>query len=89
MNDGRHAGETAELVALGVPAVPVLCEQTRLRTWHPAIVRVVCATLAAGAWAVAEAQTKDDFGYWDANWNGDLTCAEVRGRDEGLKLPAY
>ena len=37
----------------------------------------------------AEAQTKDDFAYWDANGNGDLTCTEARGRDEGLKLPAY
>ena len=37
----------------------------------------------------AQAQTKDDFAYWDLNGNGDLTCAEARGRDEGLKLPAY
>ena len=37
----------------------------------------------------ALAQTKDDFSYWDANGNGDLTCTEARGRDEGLKLPAY
>ena len=37
----------------------------------------------------AQAQTKDDFSYWDLNGNGDLTCAEARGRDEGLKLPAY
>ena len=29
------------------------------------------------------------FRYWDANGNGDLTCTEARGRDEGLKLPAY
>ena len=27
--------------------------------------------------------------YWDANGNGDLTCTEARGKDEGLKLPAY
>ena len=38
---------------------------------------------------VAAAQTKDDFEYWDLNGNGDLTCAEALGRDEGLRLPAY
>ena len=32
---------------------------------------------------------RDQFAYWDANGNGDLTCTEARGRDEGLKLPAY
>ena len=37
----------------------------------------------------AQAQTKDDFDYWDLNGNGDLTCAEATGKDEGLKLPAY
>ena len=37
----------------------------------------------------AQAQTKDDFSYWDLNGNGDLTCTESRGRDGGLKLPAY
>ena len=37
----------------------------------------------------AQAQTKDDFSYWDLNGNGDLTCTEARGRDGGLKLPAY
>ena len=34
-------------------------------------------------------QTKDDFRYWDANGNGDLTCSEARSRDEGLRLPAH
>ena len=52
--------------------------------------RLPLAALAAGALAVvAEAQTRDDFAYWDANRNGDLTCTEARSRDEGLKLPAY
>ena len=37
----------------------------------------------------ALAQTRNDFVYWDANGNGDLTCTEARGKDEGLKLPAY
>ena len=35
------------------------------------------------------AQTKDDFAYWDQSGNGDLTCSEALGRDEGLRLPAY
>ncbi len=37
----------------------------------------------------AAAQTRDEFSYWDANGNGDLTCSEAEGRDEGLRLPAY
>ena len=37
----------------------------------------------------ASAQSRDDFAYWDANGNGDLTCAEAEGLDEGLRLPAY
>ena len=65
----------------------------RERVWPPAylwkITGVLSATLMAGALVTAEAQTKDDFAYWDANGNGDLTCTEARGRDEGLKLPAY
>lgn len=32
---------------------------------------------------------RDRFAYWDANGNGDLTCTEARGKDEGLRLPAY
>ena len=47
----------------------------------------VLAVLALAA--AAAAQTKDDFDYWDANSNGDLTCGEAQGRDEGLRLPAY
>ncbi len=38
---------------------------------------------------LAAGQTKDDFAYWDLNANGDLTCSEALGRDEGLRLPAY
>ena len=37
----------------------------------------------------ASAQSRDDFAYWDANGNGNLTCTEALGRDEGLRLPAY
>ena len=39
---------------------------------------------------LAAAQTQDDFAYWDANNNGDLTCSEAEdGPDGGLRLPAY
>ena len=42
----------------------------------------------------ASAQSRDNFAYWDASGNGDLTCAEAGpasagGRDEGLRLPVY
>ena len=37
----------------------------------------------------ASAQSRDDFAYWETNGNGNLTCAEALGRDEGLRLPAY
>ena len=43
----------------------------------------------------ASAQSHDDFAYWDANGNGDLTCTEAGpaspagGHDDGLRLPAY
>ena len=37
----------------------------------------------------ASAQSRDDFAYWDTNGNGNLTCAEALGRDEGLRLPAH
>lgn len=37
----------------------------------------------------ATAQSRDEFSYWDLNSNGDLTCSEAAGRDEGLRLPAY
>ncbi len=33
--------------------------------------------------------SRNDFAYWDVNGNGDLTCTEASGKDEGLKLPAY
>ena len=37
----------------------------------------------------ASAQSRDEFSYWDANGNGDLTCSEAEDRDDGLRLPAY
>lgn len=89
MTDIRLLDPLTAPVALRIPIVAV----QRERAWPPAWLRkmtsVLSVTLAAGAWVAAEAQTKDDFAYWDANGNGDLTCTEARGRDEGLKLPAY
>ena len=32
---------------------------------------------------------RNRFTYWDADGDGDLTCAEARGKDGGLRLPAY
>ena len=54
-------------------------------------ITVICgvATATVVLALAAQAQTKDDFPYWDLNGNGDLTCTEARGRDGGLKLPAY
>ena len=54
-------------------------------------IAVIIAILTANAVlpTALQAQTKDDFEYWDLNGNGDLTCTEATGKDEGLKLPAY
>ena len=54
-------------------------------------IAVMIAILTANAIlpTALQAQTKDDFEYWDLNGNGDLTCTEATGKDEGLKLPAY
>ena len=47
-----------------------------------------CAALALPV--LAAGQTKNDFEFWDANGNGDLTCTEAKdGPEGGLKLPAY
>ena len=51
------------------------------------IIAIVTATVILPV--AAQAQTKDDFEYWDLNGNSDLTCTEASGKDEGLKLPAY
>ena len=51
------------------------------------IIAIVTATVILPV--AAQAQTKDDFEYWDLNRNSDLTCTEASGKDEGLKLPAY
>ena len=46
------------------------------------------ATFSASA-NLRVAGERDTFAYWDGNGNGDLTCTEARGKDEGLRLPAY
>ena len=50
---------------------------------------VMLAGGVLGSVPSAAAQSRDEFSYWDANGNGDLTCSEAMGRDEGLRLPAY
>ena len=50
---------------------------------------VMLAAVVLGSVPSAAAQSRDEFSYWDANGNGDLTCSEAMGRDEGLRLPAY
>ena len=50
---------------------------------------VMFGLLALAVPVLAAGQTKDDFAYWDLSGNGDLTCSEALGRDEGLRLPAY
>lgn len=51
---------------------------------------VTRGALTASASAILRvAGERDTFDYWDGNGNGDLTCSEARGKDEGLRLPAY
>ena len=51
---------------------------------------VARGTTNASAFATLRvAGVRDAFAYWDGNGNGDLTCSEAMGRDEGLRLPAY
>ena len=57
--------------------------------WKQRIMAVMLAALVLGPVPSASAQSRDEFSYWDANGNGDLTCSEAMGRDEGLRLPAY
>ena len=54
---------------------------------HRSLASLSLAALALLLPTALQAQTKDDFEYWDLNGNGDLTCAEATGKDEGLKLP--
>ena len=61
----------------------------RRRNMRHGITAVLLGVLALLLVPRASAQSRDDFSYWDANGNGDLTCTEAQGRDEGLRLPAY
>ena len=47
------------------------------------------ATATLEVEATAPVDPRDQFAHWDADGNGDLTCAEARGKGEGLRLPAY
>ena len=47
------------------------------------------ALTATASASLRVAGARDTFAYWDGNGNGDLTCSEAMGRDEGLRLPAY
>ena len=47
------------------------------------------ALTATASASLRVAGARDTFAYWDGNGNGDLTCSEATGRDEGLRLPAY
>ncbi len=55
----------------------------------------IAATVTRGALTATApaslrvAGARDTFAYWDGNGNGDLTCSEAMGRDEGLRLPAH
>ena len=60
----------------------------RLR-WQRGIFAALLGTWLLAAAQPVSAQSRDDFSYWDANGNGDLTCSEAEDRDEGLRLPAY
>ena len=61
----------------------------RRRNLRHGIITVLLGVLVLLLVPRASAQSRDDFSYWDANGNGDLTCTEAQGRDEGLRLPAY
>ena len=47
------------------------------------------ALTATASASLRVAGARDTFAYWDGNGDGDLTCSEAMGRDEGLRLPAY
>ena len=87
--DTRLRGRLTEPAPGAMPIVPGPRKRGWPSAWLQTMTSVFGATLAAGALVAAEAQTKNDIAYWDANGNGELTCAEARVRDEGLKLPAY
>ncbi len=64
------------------------CRGPRDRLWRCGLSSSAALLFSA---VTLSAQTRDDFEYWDANGNGDLTCSEAyrSGGPAGLKLPAY
>ena len=60
-----------------------------VRTTATGITAALFTALVLLSAPTASAQSRDEFSYWDANGNGDLTCSEAEGRDQGLRLPAY
>ena len=49
------------------------------------IIAIVTATVILPV--AAQAQTKDDFEYWDLNGNSDLTCTEASGKGRRIEAP--
>ena len=89
MTDTRYSTNSSSQSQSKRPSLRPGANETGRRRGFGKMISVLSAILAAGTLVAAEAQTKNDFAYWDANGNGDLTCTEARGRDEGLRLPAY
>ena len=89
MTDTRYSTNSSSPVQSKRPSWRPDANETGHRRGFGKMISVLSVILAAGTLVAAEAQTKNDFAYWDANGNGDLTCTEARGRDEGLRLPAY
>ncbi len=83
------ATEEAELRERAQAARLSMGAYLRRRALGPIAVIIAIVTATVILPVAAQAQTKDDFEYWDLNGNSDLTCTEASGKDEGLKLPAY
>ena len=78
------------------PVPPPPRRVTKLQAhWNHGISAALLGVLILLPAPPASAQSHDDFAYWDANGNGDLTCTEAGpaspagGRDDGLRFPAY
>ena len=82
---------SADTLVASVAATSFGCSATGTGTGATTISAAVTrgsATFSASA-GLRVAGERDTFAYWDGNGNGDLTCTEARGKDEGLRLPAY
>lgn len=82
---------SADTLIASATATSFGCSATGTGTGATTIAATVTrgtATLSTAA-SLRVAGERDTFAYWDANGNGDLTCTEAMGRDDGLKLPAY